>query len=449
MTGPSSPIPKKFPAPPQTLADAPPQMAPPSTSKPAPKKGGSGFGSLLFILVLLLALGGALYFFGVIPRVNAAHVLDTEQKLNGQRIVIYATAKLAAPHVELPLPGTLEAFQQASIYARTNGYVKKWNADIGDLVHENDILAELDTPEVDQQLTQAKATVERAKAALQIAQTAADRWNAMVANKAVSQQDADEKNATLAEAKATLAADEAAVGQLTALENFKRILAPFSGKITYRNIEVGNLVSSGTGSSAGSSTGPNTGSGGARVLTTELYRIAQTDPLRLYVDVPEANTRSIQPGVEADVHVSAYPDRVFHGEVIRNAGALDNTSRTLRTEIRVANPDGALLPGTYADVTLNLVNGTPSILIPANTLIVNSAGTQVALIQNVSGHDQIHFLPVTVGRDFGTSVEILQNVREGDRLVTNPAADLTEGALVTAKELPKPPVPPPTTMPKS
>jgi len=427
---PVSPIPKKNPAPSQ-----PPTPAPASRPKAkSPRKRG-GLGFLFLLIIGLAAFGGLLYYFGVVPRVAAEADLDREQKISGQRVVVYAEARLAAPKVELPLPGTLEAFQQASIYARTSGYVKRWLVDIGDFVHEGDLLAELDTPEVDKQLSQAKATAEEAKAAVEIAQTAADRWNTMVAAHAVSQEEADEKNATLAEAKATLNADQANVGQLTALENFKRIVAPFTGTITYRNIEIGNLVSAGTGSAATSTTG-----------TTELYRIAQTDPLRLYVDVPEANTRSIQPGVEADLHLAAYPERVFHGEVVRSAGALDTISRTLKTEIRVANLDGALLPGSFAEVRLNLVDGAPAILIPANTLIVNSSGTQVALIEDIDGQDKIHFLPVKVGRDFGTEVEILQDVKEGDRLVANPAADLSEGAVVTAKPMPKPPTPAPVGM---
>jgi RND family efflux transporter MFP subunit len=341
---------------------------------------------------------------------------------------------MAAPKTELPLPGTIEAFQQASLFARTNGYVKRWLVDIGDVVHEGDLLAELDTPDVDQQLSQAKATSEQAKASLAIAQTAADRWDAMVKSHAVSQEEADEKDATRNEAKATLDADLANVGQLTDLENFKQIRAPFTGTVTVRDIEVGNLVSSGNG----------TGS-------HELYRIAQTDPLRLYVDVPEANTRSIRPGVIADIHVPAYPDRVFHGEVVRDAGALDIASRTLRTEIRVANPDGALLPGAFANVTLELVNDAPSILIPANALIVNSSGTQVARVDNTDNLDKIHFMPVKVGRDFGTEVEILDGVKEGDRLVTNPPADLNEGTVVTAKPLPPktPPAAAPTNPPKT
>jgi RND family efflux transporter MFP subunit len=419
-----SPIPKKNPVPSPATASAAsqPQAAPP------PRKGG-GYGFLILFAIVLLVLAALFYVFGVAPRFAARADLAREQKISNQRIVIYALARLAAPKIELPLPGTVEAFQEASIYARTNGYVKRWIVDIGDIVHENDLLAELDTPEVDQELSQARANVEEAKAALEIAQVAADRWNAMVKEHAVSQEEADEKNATLNEARATLNADQANVGQLTALENFKRIVAPFTGTITYRNIEVGNLVSAPTGSN---STG-----------TSELYRIAQIDPLRLYVDVPETSARFIQPGVEANLHVAAYPDRVFHGEVVRSAGALDMTSRTLRTEIRVPNPDGVLLPGSFAEVRLELVDSAPAILIPANTLIVNSAGTQVALIENIDGQDRVHFLPVKVGRDFGTEVEILQDVKDGDRLATNPPADLNEGAVVIAKPLPEPATPAP------
>lgn len=417
---PPPPNPKKNPAP------AP--AAPSTTSKPQaapPKKGGYGF--LIVLAICFVVLAGLLVFFGVIPRLTEKAALDREQKFNDQRNVIYALARLATAKIELPLPGTVDAFQQASIFAQTNGYVKQWMADIGDIVREGDLLAEIDTPEVDKQLSQAKATVEQAKAAVQIAQIAADRWNNMVKAHAVSQEEADEKNATLAEAKATLNADEANVGQLSALENFKHIRAPFTGKITFRNIEVGNLVSAGNGSATSG--------------TTAIYRIAQTDPLRAYVDVPEANTPSIKPGVIADLHVAAYPDRTFHGQVVRSAGALDATSRTLRTEIDVANPDGALLPGTFAEVSLDLANGAPSILIPANTLIVNATGTQVALVENMDGKDKIHYLRVKVGRDFGTDVEILQDVKDGDRLVTNPPADLSEGAEVNAKPLQSAPAP--------
>jgi len=425
-----SSTPQKNPTPAPVTATAPPAAKP----QPATPQKKSGFGFPILAIIAVLVMAGAIYYFGIAPRVAASADLTREQSISNQRIVVYAVARLTAPQVVLPLPGTLQAFQQASIYARTNGYVKRWLVDIGDLVHEGDLLAELDTPEVDQQLSQAKATAEEAKAAVQIAQTAADRWNTMVAAHAVSQEEADEKNATLSEAKATLDADEASVRQLTAQENFKRIVAPFTGTITFRNIEVGNLISAPAGSN-GNTSG-----------TTELYRVAQTDPLRLYVDVPEANTRSIQPGLVADIHVPAYPDRVFHGEVVRSAGALDTTSRTLQTEIQVANPDGALLPGTFAEVSLNLVDGEPTILIPANTLIVNSAGTQVALIQSIDGQDKIHFMPVKVGRDLGTEVEILEDLKEGDRLVTNPPADMPEGAVVTAKPLDQP-APPATNTP--
>jgi len=424
-----SPNPQKNPASSPASASTPSKP----TAAPPPKKGGYGF--LILVAIGFVVLAGLLYVFGVVPRFAEKAALDREQQINNQRNVIYALARLAAPKVDLPLPGSVDAFQQASIYAQTNGYVKQWLVDIGDIVHEGDLLAELDTPEVDKQLSQAKATVEQAKAAVQIAQTAADRWNDMVKAHAVSQEDADERNATLAEAKATLDADMATVGQLSALENFKHIRAPFTGKITFRNIEVGNLISAGTGSAA---TGAAPGA---------IYRIAQTDPLRVYVDVPEANTPSIRPGVTAELHVAAYPDRVFHGQVVRSAGALDVTSRTLRTEIDVANPDGTLLPGTYADVHLDLAETSPSILIPANTLIVNATGTQVALVEDMNGQYRIHYQPVKVGRDFGTEVEILQDVKEGDRLVTNPPADLSEGAVVTAKPLQSSAAPTPASAP--
>ncbi len=388
---------------------------------------------MLWVVIGLLVFAGLFYFLGVAPRLAQKSSLDQEQKLNTDRTVIYAQARSAAPKTELSLPGTLNAFQQASIYARTNGYVKRWLVDIGDLVHEGDLLAELDTPEVDQQLTEAKATVEQAKASLVIAQQTADRWDNMVKAHAVSQQEADEKDATRDEDKATLDADQAIVQRLTDQQNFKQIRAPFNGTITHRDIEVGNLVVSGNGTG-----------------THELYRIAQIDPLRLYVNVPEAYAPAIRPGVKATLHVQSYPDRIFEGDVVRSSGAIDNASKTLQTEVDVANKDGALLPGTFAEVRLEIVDDTPTILIPANTLIVNSSGTQVALLENTNDkegdHFKVHLIPVKVGRDFGTEVEILQVLQAGDRLVTNPPADLSDGMLVTGKPLPKPPAPPPFTI---
>ena len=290
----------------------------------------------------------------------------------------------------------------------------------------------LDTPDIDQQISnQAKSTAVQAKASYDIALTAANRWDAMAVTHAVSQEEVDEKNAARDEAKATLDADLANVARLTDLQNFKNIRAPFAGTVTYRNIEVGNLVSAGNSSVTTGSTG-----------TTEIYRIAQIDPLRVYVDVPEASSRAIQPGVKANLHVPAFPDRIFYGTVVRSAGAIDKMSRTLKTEISVPNHDGVLIPGTYADVHLELVDSTPTMLIPANTLIVNSAGTQVALLEPLNekdpDHFKVHILPVKVGRDFGTEVEILQLIKDGDRLVTNPATDLNDGMTVTGKSLPSP-----------
>ena len=382
---------------------------------------GGGFWVLLFLLVIAIVV--LLYFFGFTPRLAAKQELDREQKLNAQRIVVYGVARLAKPEVELPLPGTIEAFQQASLHARTNGYVKKWLVDIGDKVQEGQVLAELDTPEIDQQLTQAQAAAEQAKAAVTIAKSAADRWDAMAKAHAVSQEDADQKDAANTQAEAGLKAADAGVARLVELENFKQIRAPFSGKVTYRNVDVGSLVSAGPGAA-----------------NSELFRVAQTDPVRVYLEVPEANAPAIKAGLQAKIEVPSYPGRVFHGEVVRDAGALNVATRTLRTELRVANPDGALLPGAFADVHLQLASGAPAVLIPSNALIVNGAGTSVALVMDNNGRDVVHYTPVRVGRDFGTEVEVLENVKEGDRLVTNPPADLNDGAGITARPMEKPPV---------
>jgi RND family efflux transporter MFP subunit len=380
------------------------------------ERGSLGKGFWLLLLLLVLVLLGLLYWFGLTPRIAAGKELDHEQKLSTERIVAYGVAHLATPHVELPLPGTIEASQQASLYARTTGYVKKWYADIGDQVKAGQLLAVLDTPEVEQQLEQAIAADAQAQADLNIAQSAAQRWDTMAKARAVSQEDTDAKDAAYNEAKAKFTSAEAEVARLTDLENYKEIRAPFQGKITYRNIDVGSLVTAGTGT-------PN----------SELFRLAQTDPLRVYVDVPESDAPAIKAGVQASIQVNSYPGRVFHGEVVRDAGALSDSSRTLRTEIRVDNPDGALLPGAFAEVRLQLLDSQPAVLIPASALVVNASGTSVALLQDHYGHDIVHYTPVRVGRDFGTEVEILENVHQGDRLVTNPPADLTDGTEVTSK----------------
>jgi RND family efflux transporter MFP subunit len=384
---------------------------------------GRGFWILLILLVALLL--AALYFFGVAPRLAAYQAQIRASKIVPARQVMFVVARQVRPTTELPVTGTVEASRETALYARTTGYVKDWLVDLGDKVQSGQVLAELDTPEVDHQLTQARASADQAKAQVELAQNEADRWNAMVKAHAVSQQDADAKIAALNEAQANFNAAEANVGRLADLEMFKEIRAPYDGTITARNLEVGTLVGAGPGP---------TGS--------ELFRVTQTDPVRVFVDVPEANAPNVHSGLEARVQVAAYPGRLFAGTVVRDAGALDPRTHTLRTEVHVSNPDGALLPGTPASVGLQLVESTPALLVPSSSLIMSPAGASIARVVASDGREVVRLVPVRVGRLFGDDVELLGDaVKPGDHLIAEPAADLTDGMVVSARAYEAPPLP--------
>jgi RND family efflux transporter MFP subunit len=388
---------------------------------------GPGFWILLVLIVALLL--AALYFFGIAPRIAAyqAQVSAARAVVPAApaRPVMFVLARQALPVTELPVTGTVEASRETPLYARTTGYVKDWLVDLGDKVQAGQVLAELDTPEIDHELTQARASADQAKAQVALAQNEADRWTKMAQDRAVSQSDADAKTATLNEAQANFNAAEANVGRLADLEMFKQIRAPYAGTITARNLEVGTLVGAGPGPSG-----------------SELFRVTQTDPVRVFVDVPEASAPAIHAGVEAKVQVAAYPGRVFAGAVVRDAGALDATSHTLRTEVHVSNPDGTLLPGTLASVKLQLIDSTPALLAPSSSLIMSPAGAAIARLTSSDGREVVRMVPVRIGRIFGDDVELLGNlVNPGDRLVANPPADLQDGMVVSAQPYEAPVLP--------
>jgi len=388
---------------------------------------GPGFWFLLVLIVALLL--AALYFFGIAPRIAAyqAQVSAARAVVPAApaRPVMFVVARQALPVTELPVTGMVEASRETPLYARTTGYVKDWLVDLGDKVQAGQVLAELDTPEIDHELTQARASADQAKAQVALAQNEADRWTKMAQDRAVSQSDADAKTATLNEAQANFNAAEANVGRLADLEMFKQIRAPYAGTITARNLEVGTLVGAGPGPSG-----------------SELFRVTQTDPVRVFVDVPEASAPAIHAGVEAKVQVAAYPGRVFPGAVVRDAGALDATSHTLRTEVHVSNPDGTLLPGTLASVKLQLIDSTPALLAPSSSLIMSPAGAAIARLTSSDGREVVRMVPVRIGRIFGDDVELLGNlVNPGDRLVANPPADLQDGMVVSAQPYEAPALP--------
>jgi RND family efflux transporter MFP subunit len=335
------------------------------------------------------------------------------------------------------LPGNIQAITEAPILARADGYIKSRSVDIGDHVRAGQLVAEIEAPELDQQVVQAKATLEQAQASLEqakanyqqgksneeLARITADRWKALVLKGAVSRQDNDTYQAqynaqvanldalskAVAAAQSNVNAAQANVARLSELQSYRMVRAPFDGLITLRNVDVGALVNSGN---------------------TLLFRIAQTGTLRIYVDVPQSYSEQVHTGLPARITVSNIPGRTFPGTVTRMADSLDPASRTMLVEVQVPNSDGALLPGMYARVDLRSLRGgaasTP-ILVPGDAIIARGSGTEVAIV----GPDHIvHIVKVEVGRDYGDRVEVLSGLREGDTIVANPGDTARDGALV-------------------
>jgi RND family efflux transporter MFP subunit len=310
-------------------------------------------------------------------------------------------------------PATLQGFIESPIYARTAGYVLRWNRDIGARVSKGDILAELDTPEVDQQLAQASAAREQAKSSLELARSSAERWEHLRERDAVSQQELDERRSAYAQAQANLAAAEANVRRLSELEGFKHIVAPFSGVVTRRNIDVGDLVDAGS-------------SGGT---ARSLFTLSQTDPLRVYVYLPQTYAAVVRVGQAVTITQAELSGQVFHGSISNTAGAIDTATRTMQVEIRLPNPDGRLLPGSYVDVQLPALAGA-GIVAPSNALLFRPEGPRVAL---VDAQGKVSLRTVALGRDFGQTIELLSGVAAGEKIILNPADSLADGDLVTVQ----------------
>jgi len=377
---------------------------------------------------------------GIVPRVRRAAELSAaveapQNRLLGVSVVVPRPAPAAT---DLDLPGNIQAIQETPIYARVDGYLRQRFADIGDRVERGQVLAEIDTPELDQQVSQAEATVsqaraslaqteasvQQAKANLELARISAERWAALLADGAVARQDVDERRsqydaarastdaarANVDATRANMAAIAANLQRLRALESFKKVVAPYSGIVTARTVDRGALITA--------------GSGGASV---PLFRIAQIDTLRILVNVPQTFVRSIAPGQEARIVVREFPGRVFAGKVSRDASALDATSRTLLTEVLVPNTDLTLKPGMYAQVKFSVVGPDPPFLIPATALLIRAEGPQVALVRD---DDTVYFQKVELGRDLGTTVEVVSGLKGDERLIINVPDGLKQGTTI-------------------
>lgn len=367
--------------------------------------------SRILLITIPLALA-VIFFAGILPRIRAAALLDRRAKDASKPSVNIVIAQKSDVAAKITLPATIEALQDTPIYARTTGYIAKWTADIGDRVKAGQVLAVIDGPDLDQQLNQSRAALEQARANTQLAKISAARWKELGAQNAVAQQDVDQKVADYAAGQAAVVAAQADVDRLTQLKDFQQVTAPYDGVISARNAQVGALINAGAG--------------------VEIFHLAQTDVLRVFVSVPQSYVRSIKVGLPVGVLVPEFPGRVFAGEVARFAGSLDSASRTLLTEVRLPNPKGELFPGMFGQVLFSFRSAQPAIILPSNAAIINASGTSVA---TVDAANRIHLVPVKFGRDFGTQIEIIGGLDVGARVVANPSDNLSEGLEVSPAEL--------------
>jgi RND family efflux transporter MFP subunit len=365
----------------------------------------------VLLVLALLAIGAARTVY---VRVANARALEAGTAERAIQYVKTALPQTAGSGQTLALPGTLQGFTQSPISARASGYLKRWTRDIGSRVEKGELLAEIETPEIDQQLSQAVAARQQAAAALELAKSTLARWEGLRKKDVVSQQDLDERRGALAQASANLAAADANVQRLRQTEGFKRVLAPFAGVITRRNVDVGDLIDAGAGN-------------GGRAL----FQLAQTDPLRVYINVPQAYAQLVKEGQPVVVTQSELRGQSFKGQVARTSGAIDAATRMMQVEVALPNKEGILLPGAYVQVSLPL---TPSraLSIPANALLFRAEGTRVAV---VDAEGKVRLRGVSIGRNYGDTVEVIDGISGSDRLVLNPSDSLAEGDPVTvAKE---------------
>ena len=386
--------------------------------------------------VLTIAAGAAVVLVGLfvaatLPRRAVSRDLASDAAAQSAiPTVTITTVHRATATGELTLPGTIEALHEGAIYARVPGYVRQWHADIGALVHAGDVLADIDAPELGQEVQQAQQQVAQARAALGLARADLARWRDLALDSAVTRQELDQKQAAYAAAVANTGAADANLRRLGELQRFTRVTAPFTGVVTARNVDLGSLITAAGATSAPVSAGST---GGDQPASASLFRLAQIDTVRTYVPVPESYATAIQPGQPAELNVQEVPGRQFMGRIVRTSRALNVASRTLLTEVDVDNPGAVLVPGMYARVRLHLAGATPPLVIPASALVVRGAGPQVMVVDRTGAQADsgvVHLRSVQVGRDYGATVEILGGIADGATLVANPSTELEDGTRV-------------------
>jgi RND family efflux transporter MFP subunit len=364
----------------------------------------------LSVAIAVLVIAGLLAS-GIWSRVRARAALDAETARVAVPAVSVVSPKQTAPAEEIILPGNIEPFITSPVYSRTNGYLKKWYFDIGAHVRQGQLLAVIDTPEVDQQLQQSLSNLNTAKANLALAEITKTRYEGLLTKNAVSQQDVDNAVGTYNANKAIVDANQANVKQLEAVQSFEKIYAPFDGVITARNTDIGDLINS--GSSSGTA-------------KTDLFHIAQPDKLRVYVNVPEEYSQGIKVGMVADLSLTEFPARKFQGKLVRTAEAINMTTRTLLIEIEVDNPTGTLLTGSYAEVHLKVATQAATLLLPVNTLLFRSEGLRAGVVKD----GKVVLTAVSPGRDFGNQIEIVSGLKPDDQVIVNPPDSLVSGQQV-------------------
>ncbi len=398
----------------------PPGIQPPPELPPAPSRK-----ALMIVGVLLLVLlvaGGAT----LLDRLSHDRALAKETERETVPTVAVVHPLSENPDEELVLPGSLLAYEESPIYARTNGYLVRWYKDIGSRVSKGELLAKIDTPEVDQELNQTRAARQQILAQLELAKISAERWENLRKTDSVSAQEADQQESGYKQAQANLASADANVRRLEQLEGFKDVFAPFSGVLTRRNVDPGALINAGAGATG-----------------RELFDLARVDPLRVYTSVPQAYAPYIKVGSNTAVTLQEFPGQKFIGKVARTAEAIDPNTRTLLTEVDVPNKDGRLLPGSFGEVHFAVGSDVNKVTVPVNAMLFRAEGPRLAV---VSSDNKVQLRPINIGRDYGATLEILGGVSPGDRIVINPPDSLEEGQQVNVAQ-PQPdqqqPNPPP------
>lgn len=380
--------------------------AAPATEAPPPKRSSRLLPIVLLVAAVLLAYG---IYEGITSRAKADTALRHTTTDLAIPTVAVATPKLDGAAQEVIIPGNMQAYIDTPIWARASGYLKAWYVDIGAHVKTGQLLAIIESPETDQQLQQAREQLSNAQANLKLAQITADRYSDLLKSDSVAKQETDNAVQNAAAQNATVSSAKANVGRLEQLVGYEKVYAPFDGVITQRNTDVGALIDAGTNTPG-----------------KELFHLSSTSTLRVYVAVPEVYEQAAQPGVTATLTLSEFPGREFHGVVVRNAKAIDQASRTLLVEVDVKNATGELLPGSYVSVHLNLPSKVQALTIPVSALLFRSEGLQVAVVRD--GRAQLQH--VTMGRDFGESVELLSGIRKDDQVIVNPSDSISSGQQV-------------------